>query len=65
MRLAVEYAPKGGEFTTVAFLTKTPSGFQITPTSPSGAKTGFVRAVFIKKNEQYGNFRPNYPVTVS
>lgn len=63
--LRVEYAPKGGEFTTVAFLTKTPGGFQITPTNPSGAETGFVRAVFIKKNEQFGNFSPNYPVTVS
>ncbi|MGB7207889.1 MAG: hypothetical protein WBD27_04445 [Pyrinomonadaceae bacterium] len=63
--LRVEYAPKGGDFTTVAFLTKTPGGFQITPTNPSGAETGFVRAVFIKKNEEYGNFSPNYPVTVS
>ena len=63
--LRVEYAPKGGEFTTVAFLTKTPGGFQITPTNPSGAETGFVRAVFIKKNEEFGNFSPNYPVTVS
>ncbi len=63
--LRVEYAPKGGEFSTVAFLTKTPGGFQITPTNPSGAETGFVRAVFIKKNEQFGNFSPNYPVTVS
>lgn len=63
--LRVEYAPKGGVFSTVAFLTKTPGGFLITPTNPSGAETGFVRAVFIKKNAEFGNFSPNYPVTVS
>ena len=63
--LRVEYAPKGGSFTTVAFLTKTPGGFQITPTNPNQPETGFIRAVFIKKNEEFGSFSPSYPVTVS
>lgn len=63
--LRVEYAPRGGQFSTIAFLTKTPGGFQITPTVVNQPETGMIRAVFIKKNEDYGNFSPNYPVTVS
>lgn len=63
--LRVEYAKQGGEFTTVAFLTKTPGGFQVNTAAPNVPENGFVRAVFIKKNEEYGNFSPNYPVTVS
>ncbi len=63
--LRVEYAPKGGSFMTIAFLTNTPGGFQITPANPNQPETGMIRAVFIKKNAQYGNFSPNYPVTVS
>lgn len=63
--LRVEYAPKGGNFTTVAFLTKTPGGFQVTPTIPNQPETGVVRAVFIRKNAEVGNFSPSYPVTVS
>ena len=63
--MRVEYQPAGGKFSTVAFLTKTPGGFQITPTNPNQPENGFIRAVFIKKNEEYGSFSPNYPVTVS
>ena len=63
--LRVEYQPVGGKFATVAFLTKTPGGFQITPTNPNQPENGFIRAVFIKKNEEYGSFSPNYPVTIS
>lgn len=63
--LRVEYAPKGGTFTTIAFLTNTPGGFQITPTNPNQPETGMIRAVFIKKNAELGNFSPNYTVTVS
>ncbi len=63
--MRVEYRPNGGEFSTVAYLTKTPGGFQITPTNPNQPEIGFVRAVFIKKNEEYGNFSPTYQVMVS
>lgn len=63
--MRVEYAPKGGTFATVAFLTNTPGGFSITPAVPGEPESGQVRAVFIKKNEDYGNFSANYPVTVS
>ena len=63
--LRVEYAPKGGNFSTVAFLTNTPAGFQITPTTPNQPEMGQIRAVFIKKNADFGNYSANYPVTVS
>jgi len=63
--LRVEYRTGTGAFTTVAFLTKTPGGFQITPTTPNQPEIGFLRAVFIKKNEEYGNSSPTYQVTVS
>jgi hypothetical protein len=63
--MRVEYAPKGGSFSTVAFLTNTPGGFQITPANPNQPETGHIRAVFIKKNADFGNYSPDYPVTVS
>ncbi len=63
--LRVEYAPKGGNFSTVAFLTTTPGGFQITPGTPGQPEKGHIRAVYIKKNEVYGNYSADYPVTVS
>jgi hypothetical protein len=63
--LRVEYAPKGGAFKTVAFLTNTPGGFQITPLAAGQPETGHIRAVFIKKNAEFGNYSADYPVTLS
>ena len=63
--LRVEYARKGGAFTPVAFLTNMPGGFQITPATPGQPESGHIRAVYIKKNAEYGNFSADYPVTVS
>lgn len=63
--LRVEYAPKGGQFSTVAFLTKTPGGFTINTGDPSQAQAGLIRAIFIRKNADFGSFSPSYPVTVS
>lgn len=63
--LRVEYAPAGGEFKTVAFLTKTPGGFQLSTSVANQPENGVIRAIYIRKNEEYGNFSPNYPVTVS
>ena len=45
--------------------TKTPGGFTITPATPGAAEAGHIRGVFIKKNEEYGNYSADYPVTVS
>ncbi len=63
--LRVEYAPSGGQFRTVAFLTNTPGGFTLTPQNPNQPETGQIRAVYIKKNAEVGNFSANYPVTVA
>ena len=63
--LRVEYAPNGGSFAPVAFLTNTPGSFQITPANPNQPEAGRIRAVFIRKNAEYGNFSADYPVTVS
>lgn len=63
--MRIEYAPKGGSFRTVAFLTNTPGGFQVSPATPGEPESGHIRAVYIKKNEEFGNFSPDYPVTLS
>lgn len=63
--LRVEYAPAGGSFKTVAFLTKTPGGFQVSSSVANQPENGVIRAIYIRKNEEYGNFSPNYPVTLS
>jgi hypothetical protein len=63
--MRVEYAPKGGNFRTVAFLTNTPGGFQVSPTTPGAPESGHIRAVYIKRNEEFGNFSADYPVTLS
>lgn len=63
--LRLEYAPNGGDFAPVAFLTNTPGSFQITPANPNQPESGVIRAVYIKKNAEYGNYSANYPVTVS
>lgn len=63
--LKVEYSRNGVDFQTVAFLTNTPGGFQVTPQNPTQPERGFIRAVFIKRNEEIGMFSANYPVTVS
>lgn len=61
--LRVEYAPSGGSFRTVAFLTNTPGGFTLTPENPDQPETGQIRAVYIKRNVEVGNFSASYPIT--
>ena len=64
--LRVEYSRDGSEtFQTVAFLTNTPSGFQISPQTPNQPEKGVIRAVYIKKSEEVGQYSANYPVTLS
>ncbi|MGD9562941.1 MAG: hypothetical protein AB7F88_12925 [Pyrinomonadaceae bacterium] len=64
--LRVEYSRDGGTtFQTVAFLTNTPGGFQITPQNPALPEKGVIRAVYIKRNAEIGNYSANYPVTLS
>lgn len=64
--LRVEYSRDGGQnFQTVAFLTNTPGGFQVTPAAANQPEKGVIRAVYIKRNEEVGGYSANYPVTLS
>ncbi len=63
--MRVEYAPKGGSFATVAYMTNMPGSFSVTPAVPGDPEVGQVRAVFVKKNADYGNYSANYSVTLS
>lgn len=64
--MRVEYIRNGSStWNIAAFLTKMSGEFTITPATPGEPESGRIRAVFIKKNNEYGNFSPEYPVTVS
>lgn len=63
--MRVEYAKKGGGFQPVAFLTNLPGSFEVTPAVADQPEVGMVRTIFIKRNAEFGNYSPNYPVTVS
>ena len=63
--MRIEYRRNGGSFAPVAYFTNTPGSFQITPATPGQPESGEIRAVYIKKNMEYGAYSPNYPVTVS
>jgi hypothetical protein len=63
--MRVEYAPQGGSFRTVAFLTNTPASFNIVPADPGKPESGRLRAVYVRKNADFGRFSSEYPVTIS
>jgi hypothetical protein len=41
------------------------SSFTIAPNTPGEPEAGLSQAVFIKKNADFGNTSPEYPVTLS
>jgi len=63
--MRIEYARNGQPFAPVAFFTNTPGAFHITPNTPGQPESGHIRAVFIKKNVDFGSYSPDYPVTLS
>jgi len=48
-----------------AYITRLPFEFQITPATPGQPESGRIRGVYIKDNEEFGQFSPEYPITVS
>lgn len=60
----IEKKAGDGEFTTAAFLTITPGEFPLTTTTPGAVERVALRAIFIRKNKEYGNFSPIYNVVV-
>lgn len=64
--MRVEYVRNGSTtWNIAAFLTKLPGEFHIAPATPGQPEAGRIRGVYIKKNEQFGNFSPEYAVTLS
>ncbi|MFN0278087.1 MAG: hypothetical protein ACKVRN_05720, partial [Pyrinomonadaceae bacterium] len=64
--MRVEYIKDGtSTWHIAAFLTSLPGEISIALTTPGQPETGRIRAVLIKKNEEFGNFSPEYPVTLS
>lgn len=63
--LRVEYATGNGSYVTVGFFTKKPGTVHIEPKVAGQPERGRIRAIFIKKDQEYGQFSPNYPVTLS
>ena len=62
----VEYQRKGtANWENIGYLTKTPGGLQITPTTPGTAEIGMIRCRFVAKNETVGSYSPNYSITIS
>lgn len=62
--LRVEFRHKGGEWQTAATLTSSPGAFHINPTTPGNAEQIEIRAVFIEKNQPYGQYSPIYSVVI-
>ena len=48
-----------------AFFTKLPGEFAVSPATASQPEQGRIRGVYIKASEQFGQFSPEYPITVS
>lgn len=63
--LKVEARHKGESWQQVAFLTNSPSVFNIIPTDHNNAEQIEIRAVFIKDNSAYGNYSAIYTVSIA
>ena len=62
--LQVEYRFKGGEWKIAATLTSSPGVFNIVPTAAGEAQTVEIRAIFIVKNQPYGQYSPIYSTVI-
>lgn len=64
--MRVEYRKKGNSaWQHVAFMTKLPGDFKMTPAAPGEPESGEIGARFIDKNQDVGEFSPSYSITVS
>jgi hypothetical protein len=62
--LQVEYRLKGGDWKVAATLTRSPGRFNIVPTTPGEAQTVEIRAIFIEKNQPFGQYSPIYSTVI-
>ena len=64
--MRVEYYRKGSNtWQLVGYFTKMPGELTITPHVAGEPESGNIRAMFIKKNADFGNYSPEYAITVS
>ena len=63
--MRVEYAAKGQTYGSVAVITNLPATIQIPMTNPNVPQLGTIRSIFVKKNADFGNYSPNYDVTLA
>ena len=63
--LQVEYKPNGGDWIVLKVLTKLPYDLVVVPQTPGQPESGHVRAIIIDENEPFGNYSPEYAVTLS
>jgi len=63
--MRVEYAPKGQTYSSVAIVTNLPATFVVPKVNPNTPELGTIRTIFVKKNADFGNYSPNYDVTLA
>lgn len=62
--LRIEFRYKGGDWQYAATLTSNPGVFNIHPQVAGQAEQIEIRAIYIEKNEHYGNFSPTYTAII-
>lgn len=62
--LRVEFQHKGGTWQLAAILTSSPGVFNIIPTTPDTAEQIQIRAIFLVKNQPFGNYSPIYTAVI-
>lgn len=60
----IEIRHKAGTWQLAAILTNSPGIFNVIPTTPGDAEQIEVRAVFLVKNQPFGNYSPIYTVVI-
>jgi len=63
--MRVEYATKGQTYGNVAIITNLPATIEIPKVNPNNPEVGTIRTIFMKKNADFGNYSPNYDVTLT
>jgi hypothetical protein len=64
--LRIEYQRKGASNWTLGTIaTASPDEFDIAPNAAGQPESGFIRAVYLNRNQQVGNYSPLYPGTLS
>lgn len=62
--LRIEIRHKNGQWQLAAILTSSPGIFNVVPNTPGDAEQIEVRAVFVIKNQPFGNYSPTYNAVI-